>query len=400
MDSLKIAFYTDTYLPAIDGVVTSILNTKKELERRGHSVYIFTSGDSISKPMVELEKNVYAVHGVKFRKYPQYRLALFPFLTASKLNRIKPDVIHAHTPFMMGLSGLAMARINRIPIVGTFHTFFTHKSVLAQYGGSSHIAQRVMIRTAWPYARFFFNRCNAVIAPSEAARKILNRHRVNNTITVPNGVDTSRFNPRNSGASVRKRIMKGKREKIVLYVGRMSLEKRIDVILKAARIMDRRDVRFVFAGTGPATHHYQHMAIDYGLGDRARFVGFVSQEDLPKYYAAADLFCTASTFETQGVVLLEALASGKPIVGANYLAINEIIRNGRNGETFKPGDAKSCARKMEKVLDNARSYKEIGETAEKYSVKNATDMLLKVYKEIIESNGSSYLNEATPKAIR
>ena len=398
MESLKIAFYTDTYLPAVDGVVTSILNTKQELERRGHSVYIFTSGDSISKPLIEIEKDVYAVHGVKFKKYPQYRLALFPFLSASKLNRIKPDIIHAHTPFMMGLSGLAMAKINRIPMAGTFHTFFTHKSVLSEYGGSGQIAKRMMMRTAWPYARFFFNKCNVVIAPSEATKKILERHKVANVVTVPNGVDTKRFNPRVNGAQVRKMFTRGKRDKVVLYVGRMSSEKRIDVILKAAKALDRPDVHFVFAGTGPSTLRYQRMAIKYGLRERTSFAGFVSQEDLPKYYAAADLLCTASTFETQGVVLLEAMAAGKPVVGADFLAIHGIIRNGYNGEKFPAGNAKVCARRIEKVLESPRAYKGAVRTAERYSVKSVTDTLLNVYQEIITGNGS-YANKATRKAI-
>ncbi len=390
MDSLKIAFYTDTYLPAVDGVVASILNAKEELERRGHKVYVFTSGHSIAKPMTEIGKNVYAVHGVRFKAYPQYRLALFPFLTSQKLNSIKPDIVHAHTPFMMGLSALAMARVNKIPIVGTFHTFFTHKSVVEQYAGSQ-IAQRVMMRTAWPYARFFFRRCNLTIAPSRSTEKILNMHNITNTVTVPNGVDTRRFNPRNSGVAIRKRMTDGGKQKIVLYVGRMSREKRIDVILKAARMLDRPDIRFVFVGTGPAAHYYQHMAIDYKLKDNVRFTGFVSQEELPKYYAAADVLCTASTFETQGIVLLEALASGKPIIGPSRLAIKEIIKSGRNGETFTAGDALSLARKIEKVLGHIRAYKETVKTAELYSIRNATDTLLNVYKDVISGNGSSYL---------
>ncbi len=392
MDSLKIAFYTDTYLPAVDGVVTSILNAKEELERRGHKVYVFTSGHSIAKPITEIGKNTYAVHGVRFKTYPQYRLALFPFLTSQKLNSIKPDIIHAHTPFMMGLSALAMAKINKIPIVGTFHTFFTHKSVVEQYAGSQ-IAQRVMMRTAWPYARFFFRRCNVVIAPSRSTEKILNRYGITNTVTVPNGVDTMRFNPRNSGVAVRKRITDGRRQKVVLYVGRMSREKRVDVILKAARMLDRHDIRFVFVGTGPAAHHYQHMAINYKLQGNVRFTGFVSHEELPKYYAAADLLCTASTFETQGIVLLEALASGKPIIGPSHLAIKEIVRKGRNGETFAPGDARSLARAIEKVLGDTNAYKETVKTAELYSIRNVTDTLLNVYKDVISGNGSLYLTD-------
>jgi 1,2-diacylglycerol 3-alpha-glucosyltransferase len=401
--SLKIAFYTDTYLPAMDGVVTSILNTKKELESRGHKVYIFTSGDSISKPLVEVEKNVYAVHGMKFKKYPQYRLALFPFLSSAKLNEIKPDIIHAHTPFMMGLSGLAMAKINRIPLAGTFHTFFTHKSVLAEYGGSGQIVQKMMIRAAWPYARFFFNKCNVVIAPSQITQYILKKNRIMNTTIVPNGVDTKRFNPRVNGSKIRKSITSNKRDKVVLYLGRMSKEKRVDVIIRAASLLKSKNIKFVFAGTGPSLHRYQQMALRLGLRDTVRFTGFVKEDELQKYYAAADLFCTASTFETLGIVLLEALASGKPVVGADSLAIREIIKNGRNGEKFPAGNFRACARKIEKVINNYPQYEETVGTAEKYSIKNSTDMLLNVYKEII-SGGSFYSsssdNEATPKAIR
>ncbi len=382
-ESLKIAFYTDTYLPAVDGVVTSIINSKKELERRGHHVSIFTTSSSISKPFTEIERNVYAVHGVKFKKYPQYRMALFPFLAAAKLTKINPDVMHAHTPFMMGISGLSMAKINRIPIAATFHTFFANRSVLEDYGLSSNLGQRVINRYSWPYARFFFNRCDRVIAPSETAKNVLKRHRINNISVVPNSVDTRVFNPEVNGDRVKRMMTRNRKDRIVLHVGRMSREKRVDVIIKAAARLKGKGIKFVFAGSGPALHRYQQMAFRYGLRDSVRFLGFVPEEQLPKYYAAADLFCTASTFETQGVVLLEALATGKPVVGADFLAIKEIIRNGRNGEKFKAGDSAACARKIEKVLNNLDSYKETVSTADLYSVPKTTDILLNVYRQII-----------------
>ena len=381
-DKLRIAFYTDTYLPAVDGVVTSILNSKEELERRGHEVYIFTSGDNRRKPVVEIERNVFAVPGVKLKKYPQYRLAVFPFLTSVKLSEVKPDIIHSHTPFTMGLSALLMAKINRLPIAGTFHTFFTDRRVLEEYGTDSEIGKRMMIKYSWPYAKFFYTKCNRVLAPSETTERILNKHGIGNTVVVPNSVDMRKYNQNVGGESVRKSITRSGKDRIVLYVGRMSKEKRIEVILKAARRMKGSSVKFVFVGTGPSIHHYHQMAVRYGLRDMVRFTGFVDSAVLPKYYAAADVFCTASTFETQGVVLLEAMASGKPVVGADSLAIKEIIKNGKNGEKFRPNDGRDCARKLEKVINNVASYKGMAETAKMYSVKIATDMLLKVYKEM------------------
>ncbi len=392
-ESLKIAFYTDTYLPAVDGVVTSILNSKKELERRGHKVYIFTSGNNISKPIVEIEKNVFAVHGVRFKRYPQYRLALFPFITSIKLREIKPDIIHVHTPFMMGFSGLSMAKINKVPLVGTFHTFFTNRTVLADYGGVGKRGGRVMEKVAWPYARFFFNKCNAVIAPSETTKAVLSRNGISNTTVVPNGVDMKKFNPRVDGRRIRRMITTNRKDKIVLCVGRMSKEKRLDVVIRAAKLLKGKNIKFAFVGAGPAMQRYQRMALRYGLEETVKFMGFVKAEELPKYYAAADLFCTASTFETLGIVIIEALATGKPVVGADYLAIKELIKNGRNGEKFRPGDYRQCARKIEKVINNPAEYRETVSTAARYSTEKTTDMLLNVYKELVSAgvSDSSFL---------
>jgi 1,2-diacylglycerol 3-alpha-glucosyltransferase len=398
-EKLKIAFYTDTYLPAVDGVVTSIINSREELTRRGHEIYIFTSGDRSARPIVEIEKNVFAVPGVKFKKYPQYRLAIFPFLSSVKLNEIKPDIIHSHTPFMMGLSALLLAKINRIPIVGTFHTFFTDKKVLDEYGTNNEFGKKMMIKYSWPYARFFYTKCNRVIAPSHVTMGVLSKHGIENTVVVPNSVDLKKFNPSVSGEKLREKLLNGKDGKIVMYLGRMSKEKRIDVILRAAKRLQGRNIKFVFVGSGPSLNHYTSMAARYGLGESTHFTGFVESSMLPKYYAASDVFCTASTFETQGVVLLEAMALGKPVVGADALAIKEIVKNGRNGEKFKPGDSKSCAKMIERVINNIDSYKETVETAKKYSVKKTTDMLLDVYRELIhDSNPERYLDHKISKS--
>jgi 1,2-diacylglycerol 3-alpha-glucosyltransferase len=124
------------------------------------------------------------------------------------------------------------------------------------------------------------------------------------------------------------------------------------------------------------------------LNEKVKFAGFVSDALLPKYYAACDLFCIPSTFETQGLVSIEAMASGKPVVGADHLALHDLISDGRNGEKFKPGSAQDCARKIEKVLYNEDSYKGMVETAKKYSIEKTTDNLLDAYKAVIDDASS------------
>jgi 1,2-diacylglycerol 3-alpha-glucosyltransferase len=381
-ESLKIVFFTDTYAPSVDGVVTSIINTKTELERRGHKVYIFTSGNIGVKPIAEISKNVFAIHGIKFPKYPQYRIALFTLPLSTKFNSIKPDIVHIHTPFTMGISGLAMAKINKLPTVSTFHTFFTSKKVMKEYGMSSKMGQKIMSKYSWPYARFFFNKCDAVIAPTNAANAVLRRNGIKNLIVVPNGVDTKRFRPKRPSLKLKKALQQKPKDKIVLYVGRLSKEKRLDVLIKTAEKLKNSNITFVIGGTGPHQQALRKMVYSKNLHN-VKFVGFINDKDLPDYYSAADIFCTPSTFETQGITVLEALASGKPVVAARYSTMEEIIKPGKNGELFKAGNHILCAYKIEKVINNLDSYNYSVDSIKNYSANATTDTLLNVYREVI-----------------
>lgn len=382
METLKIAFYTDSFLPARDGVVTSILNTRRELLKRGHEVYIFTSGDARTKKLVNGSKNIFVIRGMKLPKYPQYKVAVLPFMTTARVSEIDPDIIHTHTPFFMGTWGLAMAKINRIPIVSTFHTLFNDKRALEMYAPMR--TARFAEKHSWRYVRFYYNKCNAAIAPSETIKSVLLKHGVRNISVVPNGVETNRFSPHVDARRLRKKLQMRKDEKIVLYLGRISKEKRLETMLRAAKLLKGQNMRFVFAGTGPALEYYRSMAHRLRISDITDFVGFIEDKMLPTYYNAADAFCIPSTFETQGIAAYEALACGVPVIAADSLALKEAVHRGRNGELFKPNDFHSCARKIDKVINNRGLYKESRKTAENYSVERTTDRLLDIYKKVIE----------------
>ncbi len=382
MESLKIAFYTDTFLPAHDGVVSSILGSKRELEKRGHEVYIFASGNEQTKELANGEKNIYVVKGMKFRKYPQYSLALAPFMSIPEVRDINPDIVHTHTPFLMGSWAMVYAKMNRVPIVSTFHTLFTDKHVLREYV-SEYFPVRLLERGAWRYARLYYNRCNEVIAPSVSIKAMLERNGINNVDVVPNGIDLKRFNKDANGSKIRKSLKRKRDEKIVLYIGRISKEKKIETLLKAARLLKKENIRFVLGGTGPSYDKYTKMAHRMGLSNVA-FTGFVPEKDIAKYYVAADAFCTPSTFETQGIVAEEAMACGKPVIAADRLAFRDVIKKGKNGERFKANDSRDCARKIQKVLNNLDAYKETTKTAQEYSIVKSTDRLLSVYKRVLE----------------
>jgi 1,2-diacylglycerol 3-alpha-glucosyltransferase len=387
-ESLKIAFYTDTFLPAVDGVVMSILNFKKELENRGHEVYVYASGTSKTKQMSKDQKNIIIVRGLRFSKYPQYSMALFPLGSKLKTINVKMDISHAHTPFMMGIHAMVLSKVDRTPIVGSFHTLFTDKSVIKDYFADNRMLEKTITRYSWKYARLFYNRCNRVAAPSNSIKTMLERKEIRNVDVVPNGIDIKKFNPDVSGSKIRKMIVKGRKEKVVMYVGRISKEKRLETLIKAAAIMKKDDVKFVFIGNGPAESHYHHMVERMHLRDKVMFMGFVKNSKLPDYYAASDLFCIPSTFETQGVVSLEAMASGKPVVGADYLALRDLIKNGSNGEKFRALDGNDCAKKLRKVIYNIDSYKGMRETAKRYSIERTTDDLLGLYMRVLNNESS------------
>ncbi len=389
MDRLGIAFYTDSYLPAVDGVVTSILNFRSELERRGHDVYIFSSCKLGTKAN---EKNVFLYQGVDFKPYPQYSMAIFPYNSMMKLKDLNVDIIHAHTPLIMGFAGLMSAKLGRYPMVGSYHTIINNRSVVEDYYPKNKQLKRFTSKYLLKYIQFFYRRCNATTVPSATIGKMLEGYGgIDNISVVPNSIDLGVFNPKADGDLVRERLRISSREKMVLYLGRLSKEKKIEVMLKAASVISkkRNDVKFIIGGTGPAEAYYKAMSRRLGLQKHVRFIGHVPREALPNLYASSDMLCLPSTFETQGIVSLEAMATGKPVVGADYLALSELIRSGKNGEKFRPGDYIGCANKIEKVLNDSSPYiREALSTAKEFSVRKVTDRLLDVY-DLVLSNYSN-----------
>ncbi len=382
MEKLRIAFYTDTYLPNVDGVVTSIINFRKELERRGHDVYVFGSGSPYNKRKYSNDKT-FLYTGLSFKPYPQYSIAIFPYNSSLKLRSIGIDIIHSQTPFAMGFSGLMAGKMSQYPVVGSFHTFVNNKYIVEHYYPKSRPVRKFASAYMKKYLRFFYRRCDAVIAPSMTVERMLKAGGIGNVNVVPNCIDTERFNDKVDGTGIRKEYRIKDRDKVVLYVGRLSREKRVETLLRAAKLLVKNDnrIKILIAGRGPSEQYYKDMAHRLGLGHSARFIGFVDQKKLPEVYAASDLLCMPSTFETQGIVSIEAMATGKPVVGADFLSTKEMIRNNFNGEKFAAGDYRQCARKIDKVLNNTKPYiKNAISTGRSFSSEKMTDKLVEVYK--------------------
>lgn len=360
---MRIGFFTDTFLPQRNGVVASLLSLGPELVKRGHEVSVFCPKTSVKdfKGMT-----VYSYPGVTFRPYPEFRIAL----PQRRDEEPELDIVHTHSPFTMGFFGWRVARLQKVPLVSTFHT------LLSEYVGYISRLGKVVLRpVTWRFCRLFYNRHRKLITPSETIKRILEDHGIRRPINViPNGIDTDFLHPLDKNRARRKLGLSG--GNIFLSLGRLGYEKNVDVVIRA---FENVDARLVVAGRGPAEKKLRKLTRELGLQKKVFFKGFVPEILKPAHYSAADAFVTASTSETQAIVVMEAMACGTPVVGADSLAIPEFVKDGRNGYLFEPGDVGG----LSQILQNFKPSKRMRDTAVKsaknFSIQKCVDKLEKFY---------------------
>ncbi len=379
---MKIAFFTDTYLPTVDGVVNSIRNTKRGLEARGHQVLVVApaAGDSGEAP----PRDTVFSRARELRRMPGYRISFLP--TKRELNvlsKYKPDLIHAHGFAFMGLKGMWASRELFRRMVLTFHTMIMDA---IPYYTPFKRRSRVLTGLISRYLRAFLHRSGAVVTPTQAVLdelRVLAPH-MQRTEVIPNGVDLERFRPDLDGKAVREKHDLGDAE-LLLHVGRVAPEKDIAFLLKAFPGLQRRrpGCKLLIVGTGPELEGCKRFVQSHRLSDDVLFTGFVPDEELPAYYAAADVMTIASQFETQGMVALEAMACGKPVVAVNYRAFPEYIEDGRNGFLFPPGDVPGFHMSVLAALDCEDGIREgARETAQRFSWDHCTEKLVALYEDM------------------
>jgi len=382
VDVTKIALFTDSYLPTVDGVVTSVLTTRRQLEANGHEVVVFAPEDPRGRG--KREAGTIYVRAKEFAHYPGYRLAMFPGRETDLIKEMGIDVIHIHGVGFVGIKGIWASWQAKVPRVSTFHTMI-HETLAfySPFGLNLHLLERGLRF----YLRVFLRKTHGVVVPSRAildeimalspAAKIAD--------VIPTGVDTERFRPGTPGQGIRTKWGLNGHD-VVLHVGRVAPEKNLTTLIQAfPRVLEANpDTKLMIVGTGPYMEKYYDLVRHLGLAGDVIFTGFVPDVDLPKYYAAADAFAIASKFETQGLVVLEALASGRPVAGANYRAIPEFVHEGVNGALFEPNDVRGCAAAILRCLHEPDGMREAArETALRYSVERCTRRLERVYDRLV-----------------
>ncbi|VVC00704.1 Trehalose synthase [uncultured archaeon] len=377
---MRVAIFTDSYVPQINGVVTQIRNLSGEFCRRGHEVLIVApSHDHVFREKRAGNLTEFFLPSVALPTYPDYRISHFASpKILREMKKFNADVVHVQTPFGVGWMGIRMARKLHIPVVGTYHTLIPE---FLDYLPIPLLKETNLAKIlTWKYTNAFYNSCRLVTVPTVPMKHELERNGVKSEVVVlPNAIDFGRFN------AFRKKSYKMNSHSLI-YFGRIGFEKNIEVLLHCLKhlLWKDRKVSLTITGSGPAEKYLKGIVRDEKLEKHVHFHAPLKQDELARHVADHDIFVTASTIETQGLTVLEAMACGIPCVGADYLGIKESIHAGKNGFLFRPFDFIECGRKIERLLESEALRKKLGQnaiaTARKYSVEAVADETEKLYK--------------------
>lgn len=378
---MRIGMMTDIYKPHVSGVTTYISLNKKVLSEQGHEVCVFTFGDADTK---DEEPDVYRSPGLPLLD-TGFHLNL-GYTREARQKLITMDIVHVHHPFLSGSIAMRYCRPRGLPIVFTNHTRYD----LYAQAYIPALPELVGVTALEAVMPAFCRACNLVVAPSPGMKKVLERFGVDTNIeVVPNGVD---LNPFRKPTQPRDRSEFGfKLDDIVLiYVGRIGPEKNLPFLLRsfagAAQAYD--NISLVIVGDGPERDNLQDRVRHMQLTERVQFTGMVAYKQLPGYLAMADAFVTSSVTEVHPLSVIEAMASGLPVLGIQSPGVGDTIQDGVNGFLVPDEDLASFTAKMIRLITDDQKRKEMGQNAsiasEKYAIERTSNLMVEHYKRIIK----------------
>jgi glycosyltransferase involved in cell wall biosynthesis len=340
--AMRIMLVTDQYEPMVGGVPTVTRELAHGLAERGHSVVLVVPSPAWrgqrGRRAAAGQVSVTYCGSLRWPWYQDMRLGCLPAATARKLiASFAPDVAHIHSPVTLGMMARSGARRQRVPVV------YTNHYLPANVRPATAPTSRVLDGMFYRHIVGFSNRCSYVTAPTATALGLLRDRglRVPSRV-MSNGVDLRAYSPGPAEGRIRQRYGLPAGRPLILSVGRLSPEKRLDVLLDAASRLGR-DAQVALAGTGPEEADLRARAERLGLAARVRFLGFVPEPDLPDLYRLADVFAITSEAELQSLTTMEAMATGLPVVAVDAYALRELVRHRDNGFLARPGRAAEVA---------------------------------------------------------
>ncbi|HFR3426141.1 TPA: glycosyltransferase family 4 protein [Streptococcus suis] len=331
---MRIGLFTDTYFPQVSGVATSIRTLKTELEKLGHTVFIFTTTDEDVNRYEDWD--IIRIPSVPFFAFKDRRVAYAGFTDALKIaSRYKLDIIHTHTEFALGILGKMVARELGIPVVHTYHTQYED---YVHYIAKGRIIRPGMIKY---FVRAYLRDLDGVICPSEIVEDLLTGYDIPiSKRVIPTGIDLAKFErpeiSEEDTAELRSQLGIEIDETMLLSLSRISHEKNIQAIIKAMPkiLSENPKVKLVIVGGGPYAAALEDLIAELALEEHVQLTGMIAPSDTALYYKAADFFISASTSETQGLTFLESLASGTPILAHVNPYLKNVVTDKMFGTLF------------------------------------------------------------------
>ena len=388
---MNIALFTETYLPYINGVVTHVKSLKDGLERAGHNVLVVSA--DINTHRHYIKDGVLWCPAKEFKRFYDYGLA--SPVSIKRLRMIKnfqPDIIHIHNEFGIGLSGISIAKILKVPIVYTLHTMYDDYLYYIAPKPLIPVARKISHR----YLRFLSKKASAITGPSRKVQEFLSECGVAKEVNVvPNPVELDKFqedkvDPQKV-AQLKAKYHIQDDEEIVCFCGRLGKEKSVDVLLNYfAQTVDRKDkIRLMIIGDGPSRPELMEQAKSLGIDDLVIFTGKVMHDELVHVYACCQLYVTTSLSDTNSISMLEAMATGLPVLH-RYDQLNEgQVRSGINGYIFNT--AEEMYGYMKSYRDKSPEEKlalkqSVIDSVKKSGQENLANYLLEVYRHLEEEN--------------
>lgn len=382
---MRILFISDVYFPRINGVSTSIETFRHELRELGHTVHLIAPdypGPSSN------ESDIMRVPSRQLPFDPEDRLMRFNWVMAhlEKLRNEHYDIIHIQTPFVAHYLGIKLSRLLDIPCIETYHTFF--EEYLHHY--IPFVPKAIMGSVARRFSRHQGNNLDGMVVPSRPMMEVLRGYGVTtHAEVIPTGLKPESFVPGN-GDDFRRKYGIAQDRPMLLFVGRVAHEKNIGFLL---RVVDRvrkdiPEVLLLIAGAGPAREGLEHEAGQLGLAENVMFIGYLDRHtELNSCYHSADIFVFSSRTETQGLVLLEAMAQGVPVVSTAEMGTRDVLREGA-GVWIAKEELEDFSGKVIMMLGDTGVRTRLGEAGREYaqgwSAGKQTERMLDFYPSVIE----------------
>lgn len=372
---MRIAFFTEVFVPKVDGIVTTLCQLLQDLAAHGHDCLVFAPAGA---PTSYAGARVIGIPAIPMPLYPELKLpAPFGFIGRA-FDDFDPDLVHTVNPVSLGLAGQRLARRKGVPLVASYHTDLPG---FAERWGFSACGPAL-----WRFIRFAHGSAALNLCPSAHTLRELEAKGIPNLAVWGRGVDTQRFRPERRSAAMRSRLSRGEPERpLLLYVGRLSREKRVEWI--DACLSAVPSARLAIVGDGPERARLEACY----AGRPVHFAGYLHGLELAEAYASADVFVFPGANETLGNVVLEAMASGLPVVAPRSGGVLAHVEDGRTGLLFDPECRASMAGAVRRLIREPALAQRIRATgldrARSLSWAAEHDLLISRYERVVRSFG-------------